>query len=349
MGKKNGLVLVNFGGPRSIAEIKPFLIALLTDKDVICSSLPPFLHKLLFTWAAMRRAKKVVHDYKLIGGKSPIFEDTEAIAAVLRNKFDGPVLTFHRYLPMTHPQFVKDVQALTRCDSFRIFPLFPQFSYTTTGSIARWFSENLCAKTVGKFRWIKSFPAHQGFAKPFTAAIQQCLDDHQMCEEETLLLFSAHGLPKRYICSGDPYQEECERSFELLASAFPKAAHQLCYQSLFGKEEWIRPYTAEYCKTLSLSIRNVVIVPLSFTSDHIETLFEIEQLYLPILKEKGFHAVRCPAMNLRADWIDGMVQIISSSSEFRNAMLIRHGRATCCSCCRETCCTKTKRSRSVNP
>ncbi len=348
MEKKNGLVLVNFGGPRSVAEINTFLIALLTDKDVICSSLPLFLHKLLFTWVAKRRAKKVLHDYEIIGGKSPIFEDTEAIGEALRKKFDGPIVTFHRYLPMTHPQFIKDVQALEECDSIQVFPLFPQFSYTTTGSIARWFSENLCAKIVGKFRWIKSYPAHPAFVQPFAATIQQCLDDHQMLEEETLLLFSAHGLPKRYICSGDPYQEECESSFELLASAFPKAVHQLCYQSIFGKEEWLRPYTVEFCQDSKISRRNVVVVPLSFTSDHIETLFEIEQLYLPILKEKGFNAVRCPAVNLRADWIDGITQIISSGGELRNAMLVRHGGATCCSCCRKTCCMKTTKPRFVN-
>ncbi|MBS0652665.1 MAG: ferrochelatase [Verrucomicrobia bacterium] len=346
MKKKNGLLLVNFGGPRSIEEIKPFLVALLTDKDVICSSLPLVLHKLLFAWIAKRRAKKVVHDYEAIGGKSPIFDDTEAIASALREKLDGPIVTFHRYLPMTHARFLKDIQALNDCDSIRVFPLFPQFSYTTTGSIARWFSENLCAKTMAKFRWIKSYPDHPAFAKPFQATIQKCLDEHQLREEETLLLFSAHGLPKRYICSGDPYQEECERSFELLASSFPKAAHQLCYQSLFGKEEWIRPYTSEFCRDLNVAMKNVVIVPLSFTSDHIETLYEIEQQYLPILKEKGYNAVRCPAMNLREDWIDGIAKIVSSSHLLRNAMLIRHGNADCCACCRETCCAKAENSRN---
>ena len=276
-------------------------------------------------------------DYQLIGGKSPIFEDTEAIAELLRRKIGGTVLTFHRYLPNTHPQFLKDVQTLADCDAIHVFPLFPQFSYTTTGSIARWFADHLCGKLVNKLRWIKSYPEHLGFIQPFQATIRKTLEDHQLCEEETLLLFSAHGLPKRYICTGDPYQKECERSFEQIAKAFPKAAHQLCYQSLFGKEEWLRPYTLELCATLSLegkTFRNVVVVPLSFTSDHIETLFEIEQQYIPLLKEKGFNAIRCPAMNLSRDWVDGIVQILSSSGRLNNGMLVRHGKATCCACCR---------------
>lgn len=320
--QNRGYILVNFGGPRSLGEIEPFLIALLTDRDVIRSALPQVVHNVLFTWIAKRRSKKVAHDYQSIGGRSPIFEDTEAIAAALRRRLGGPVVTFHRYLPMTHPQFLQEVQQLSRCDTIQVFPLFPQFSYTTTGSIARWFGKNLCRKLVNRFRWISSYPEHPAFVRPFQATIQKCLTDHQLREEETLLLFSAHGLPKRYIDMGDPYQEECERSFHQIAQGFPKAAHQLCYQSLFGKEEWIRPYTSEVCQELTSS-RHVVIVPLSFTSDHIETLFEIEQQYIPILKQKGFNAVRCSAMNLREDWIDGIAQIISQSHLVTNRMLVR--------------------------
>ncbi len=326
MQKKTGVLLVNFGGPRSIDEIRPFLTELLTDTDVIRTSLPSFLHRLLFKRIAKKRSKKVAHDYELIGGKSPIFEDTEAIAERLRSKLRCPVLTFHRYLPGTHAQFVSDMKLFADCESVRVFPMFPQFSYTTTGSIARWFAEHLCKKTVEKFRWIKSYPEDPGFIEPFQAVLQKTLEENQFSEEETFLLFSAHGLPKSYISTGDPYQGECESSFKKMVERFPRAAHRLCYQSLFGKEEWIRPYTAEFCEELGAQVksyRNVVVVPLSFTSDHIETLFEIEQQYLPILKAHGFNAVRCPAMNRKEEWIDGIAKIISSSDWVSNGKLVR--------------------------
>jgi ferrochelatase len=323
VAKGEGLLLVNFGGPRSLEEIKPFLVALLTDEDLIWPSLPSFLHRLLFTWIAKKRAKQVVHDYAAIGGRSPIFEDTERIAETIRSIWDGPVLTFHRYLPMTHQKFLAEVDGLSNCDKIHVFPMFPQFSYTTTGSIARWFAKHFSTLTLSKLHWIKSYADHSGFSSPFQEVIQKCLDDHQIAQEEVFLLFSAHGLPKRYISAGDPYQEECEQSFRQISSAFPRAAHQLAYQSLFGKEEWLRPYTVEYCKGFSGSQRNVIVVPLSFTSDHIETLFEIEQQHLPLLRQKGINAMRCPALNLKESWIDGMMSILKTSDRYSNDQLIR--------------------------
>ncbi|MBI3236407.1 MAG: ferrochelatase, partial [Chlamydiales bacterium] len=277
MQKNPGVILVNFGGPRSLEEIEPFLIELLTDQDVVSTSFPPFLHRLLFTRIAKKRAKEIKTDYQKIGGKSPIFEDTEAIASRLRSKLPFPLITFHRYLPDTHPFFFQELKKLEGCEKIRVFPFFPQFSYTTTGSIARFFQKNLCGKLVDKLFWIKSYPTQDPFVKAFQNTIRKCLEDNSLLEEETLLLFSAHGLPQRYVLAGDPYQKECEQSFAKIAKGFPLAGHKLSYQSLFGKEVWIKPYTSQLCKTLQTPYKNVVVVPLSFTSDHIETLFEIEE------------------------------------------------------------------------
>lgn len=340
MKKKQGIILVNFGGPRSLEEIKPFLVELLTDPDVISTKLPSFFQQMLFKWIASKRSKKVAHDYESIGGKSPIFDDTEAIAQHLKERTGSEVVTFHRYLPQTHPEFLEKVEKLKECEKILVFPLFPQFSYSTTGSIARWFSLNLCQRLSAQFRWVKSYATHPAFVSSFQKVIQSCLDRHGLKQEETLLLFSAHGLPQRYVCSGDPYQKECESSFEAIIRAFPKASHQLCYQSLFGKEQWIRPYTSEFCESVEGAYRNVVVVPLSFTSDHIETLFEIEQQYLPVLKKRGYQAIRCPALNLEGDWIDGICSILQGEEWSTNAMLIRQNKPYCCSCCQTTCCLK---------
>ena len=149
---------------------------------------------------------------------------------------------------------------------------------------------------------------------------------NQLIQEETILLFSAHGLPKKFITTGDIYQRECQSSFELLKKRFPKAVSQLSYQSQFGKEEWIQPYTADVCEHISQwgkGRKNVVVVPLSFTTDHIETLYEIEQLYLPILRKAGMDAYRCPALNQREDWIASIAQIFKESNVWSNSNLIR--------------------------
>ena len=319
-------LLVNFGGPRDLGEIRPFLTELLNDQEVIRTSLPPFLHRLLFTQVARRRSRKILPDYVAIGGKSPIFEDTEALARSVGALLGEEVMTFHRYLPSTHGAFLEKMEGLGGVEHIRVVPLFPQFSYATTGSIALWFSKHLSCKTLSKLQWVASYPGDLSYI----AAMQDCLQTHlealQLREEEVALLFSAHGLPERFIRTGDPYQRECVLSFELLRQRFPNALPLLSYQSQFGEEEWIRPYTKEVCERVcdwTEGRKAVVIVPLSFTSDHIETLYEIEELYVTAIQKAGLPAFRCPALGRREDWIQTLAKLFQSPAGQNNQMLLR--------------------------
>jgi ferrochelatase len=145
-------------------------------------------------------------------------------------------------------------------------------------------------------------------------------------EEDTILLFSAHGLPQQFVDEGDPYESECNLSYEAVMRGFPKAKGRLCYQSKFGTQEWLRPYTDESCAQILQwhgGRKNVVFVPISFTSDHIETLFEIEKLYLPIITAQGLNAYRCPALNLEPYWIDALIEILGETNLCHNQTLIR--------------------------
>jgi ferrochelatase len=320
-------LLVNFGGPRDLMEIEEFLISLLTDQEVIRTPFPKWLHRILFKRVAKKRTKKVLHDYISIGGKSPIYEDTEAIAKSAGEILKKEVITFHRYLPKTHPGFIEKMEQLHDVDEIQIFPMFPQFTFATTGSIALWFAEHLSMKTVEKLRWVKSYPAHSRYIETFESCIREFLTQHRLKEEECILLFSAHGLPQRFIATGDVYQNECRITFDLLKQKFPLALPHLCYQSQFGKEEWIRPYTSESCENIGIwgkGRKSVVVVPLSFTSDHIETLYEIEQLYLPMIRKSGMLAYRCPALNQREDWIETIGDIFKEGCFSKNRELLRH-------------------------
>ncbi len=276
-------LIVNFGGPRNIGEIEPFLIELLCDRDVIRSPFPKIIHNYFFTRLAKKRALKIRHDYELIGGKSPIFEDTEALAAELN------ALAFHRYLPSTHPEFLKKITQ----EEMTVFPMFPQFSFATTGSIARWFSKKLPKSNL---KWIKSYHDHPLYIQACVDTLKNFLQSQNLKEEECLLLFSAHGLPQTFIDTGDPYQSECETSFRKITKVF-NTDSLLCYQSQFGRDEWIRPYTLDICKNPPKTKKNIVFFPLSFTTDHIETLFEIEYQYLPLLRTHNLNAYRCPAIH----------------------------------------------------
>jgi ferrochelatase len=320
---KRPILFVNFGGPRSLDEIEPFLISLLTDPDVIRTKLPYFLQKILFTRVAKKRAKTIVHDYGKIGGKSPIYEDTEALAKIISLKLNTEVLTFHRYLPSTHADAL---QKIAEKKELLVFPLFPQFSYATTGSIARFFKEHLGGATKA-LSWIKSYAAHPSYLLAMESGLREFIQEKNLNVEETALLFSAHGLPQEFIDTGDIYQNECIQSFQALERRFSEMPCKLSYQSKFGRGEWLRPYTDEMCQNPTHwceGRKNVVIVPLSFTSDHIETLFEIEEQYLPPLRRAGLHAYRCPALNLRTEWIEAISEILQETNFTSTTMLIKN-------------------------
>lgn len=313
------LLIVNFGGPRHLAEVEPFLVELLTDRDVIDSKMPDWLHRRFFTYIARKRAKKIGIDYELIGGKSPIFEDTEKVAEAVA----PGTLTYHRYLPATHALFIEKMR---QAKDLIVFPMFPQFSYTTTGSIARWFAQTLPEEVLYSLYWVRSYGDHPLYVQLIANKMRAFLSFHQLEESETLFLFSAHGLPKAYIDRGDPYQQECERSFAAIASHFPKALSHLTYQSKFGKGEWLRPYTDEFCARLlepRAQDRQVVVIPLSFTSDHIETLFEVEYQYLPLIRSRGLQAYRLPALNQAKEWIQAIRTLSLELPKSRNHDLIR--------------------------
>lgn len=306
-------------------EIRPFLTELLTDQDVVRARLPSWIHNRLFRRIAKKRSLKIRKDYAFIGGKSPIYFDTENIREILSQKLKKNIGTFHRYLSATHADSLKQIEA-SAAKEIRVLPLFPQFSYATTGSSAHFLSKHLSSKTLNKLRWIKSYPAHPSFIEAYQTRIASFLSQENLKEEETALLFSAHGVPQSFIDTGDIYQSECELSFQALSEKFPQSSSFLSYQSKFGPGEWLRPYTDEMCETVlhwSQMKKNIVIIPLTFTSDHIETLFEIERLYLPPIRARGLKAFRCPALNLESYWIDGLQELLKETNLCTTRMLCR--------------------------
>ena len=328
------LLIVNFGGPRHQAEIKPFLTELLTDIDVIRTPLPALLQTQLFKRVAKKRSKTIIAEYEKMGGKSPIYEDTENLAKNL--PFE--TLTFHRYLPSTHQASLKMIETC-QSDEICVLPLFPQFSYATTGSIARFFQTHLSHKTQRKLRWIRSYYRHPAFIDCFVSHIQNFLKAKEL--NNVALFFTPHGVPTSFVCSGDPYKKECETSFQLIKSHFPNLQHLFAYQSKFGKGEWLRPYTDELCLEVQHHLKgkpDVVFIPLSFTSDHVETLVEIEDQYLPLIQNAGLKAFRCPAFNQSPFWVEALKKILMTSQRTSNEMLIRDQKITCPKQCKRTLC-----------
>jgi protoporphyrin/coproporphyrin ferrochelatase len=318
------VLLVNFGGPRSLEEVEPFLCELLTDRELIRQKGPAFLHDFLFRRIAKKRARTVRIEYEKLGGASPIYATTERLATLLQQQINRPVFTFHRTLTATHKHALHLIEQTSQ--DLTVLPLFPQFSYTTTGSIAAFFSQHLSSQRLRSLRWIKSYPTDPAFLYAHEHIMRAFLAQHRLEEEKSFFLFSAHGIPQSFVEEGDPYPYECQQTAHALLHQFPRASGLLSYQSQFGPEEWTRPYTKEVCQEIRHwcpDRSTIIIIPLSFTSDHLETLFEIEQLYLPLIIQQGLTALRCPALNLHPTWITALVQLLKRGCLCTNKMLTR--------------------------
>lgn len=311
---KRGYLLVNFGGPRDLDEVTPFLKELLCDRDVVRSGLPSFVHNFLFSCIAKRRAKRICQEYTHIGGKSPIYDDTEQLADSLRKSLKGPLWTFHRYLPLSHQAFFDQFKLMQAMDEILVIPLFPQMSYATTGSIARFFQTKMPRDLWQKLRWIPSYPTYPGFIEAYKEKIEESLKNLAWQENEVAVLASFHGIPQSFVDRGDPYLGECERSFKAIQPHFPGIVWKMSFQSKFGPGEWIKPYTEQVCQDphWTQGRRKILIVPLAFTSDHIETLSEIENQYIPLLKAAGFEAKRVSALNSSSKFVDALTFLIQS-------------------------------------
>lgn len=321
------ILLINFGGPRNLSEVKPFLIELLCDQEVLQTPLPAFIHKAIFTPIAIRRSKGVSNQYKQIGGGSPLYQETETLANHLSQKLGQNVICFHRYLPETHQNFINTLKNHDSKTHYKLFPLYPQFSYTTTGSAAKWLKDNLPPHIVNKFLWIKSYPEDYNFITTQKLLIENFLKTHGLNEKESILLFSCHGIPLRYADKGDIYPQECLASFNAIIKHFKEALSYLCYQSKFGPGEWLKPYTLNICKNilnLKKDKKQVLFIPLSFTSDHLETLYEIEYEYLPIIRKRGLKAFRVPAMGLEENFVNTIIHLLKNGHYLNHQMLLRN-------------------------
>lgn len=319
MSRKIAVVLFNLGGPDSRETIKPFLTNFFMDKNIIQAPWP--VRFLLSRLIAYKRTKNEAGDsYKLLGDKSPLLENStaqiKALEQVLNSSGAGSFKTFicMRYWHPMAPQVVGEVQDW-QPDHIVLLPLYPQFSTTTTNSsLEQW---HVAAKNCGlkiPTATVCCYPMENGF-------IQANADNVRKVYEQALaetgkkprILFSAHGLPKKIIEQGDPYQWQCEQSAAAIAQAtgIADADWQICYQSRVGPLEWIGPSTEDAIKQAAAEGVPVIILPHAFTQEHVETLVEIEIEYRHMAKEIGFtDYYRVPTVSTHEAFIAGLKNMV---------------------------------------
>ncbi len=308
------------GGPDTLSAVRPFLARLLSDRELIRLPLSPVTQP-LFAWIVSRvRAKTVTKYYEEIGGGSPIAELTERQRAALEallNETDG---NFRVYVGMRYwyPLARHAVLEMKEDGVERgiALPLYPQYCAATTGSsladLRRWMR---WAGADFPLEEIASWPDHAGYILALAERIAETISGAGG-PEGTHLLFSAHGVPKSFIDRGDPYQAETKKTVSAVMERFPGIPHSISYQSRMGRTEWLGPDTVEEVFRLGREkVEKLVVVPVSFVSDHIETLHELDIRLKETAREAGIHAfLRVPALNDSPAFIRALRDIALSAA-----------------------------------
>ncbi len=311
--KKTAVVLFNLGGPDTKDAVQPFLNNLFNDPAII--GLPNPMRGWLAKFISTRRAPKAQHIYDLIGGKSPILENTQAQADALEAslKQHGNVRVFiaMRYWHPRAAECVKQVQQFSP-DNIILLPLYPQFSTTTTGSsFDEWRREAARAKLDVPTHAVCCYPTQPEFVAAHAALIKTYYDQ-AAAHGKPRILFSAHGLPEKVIAKGDPYQSQVEMTTRAVLGELkiPEVDYVNCYQSRVGPLKWIGPSTEHELTRAAADKVPVVLVPIAFVSEHSETLVELDIEYAEMAKEAGLeHYFRVPTLSGHAHFIAALADI----------------------------------------
>lgn len=278
-GRKTiGVVLFQLGGPDRLEAVEPFLYNLFCDPEIINFMGASVARKPLAKLIASRRAEVVKEHYAAIGGGSPIVELTNrqarALADALAPEVDARVVVAMRYW---HPLTEEAIAQLHRdvLEQLILLPLYPHYSFATTGSsLKEW--QRLYRSNGLPVRMIHDFHDHPLYIAALVERINESLREMNQ-PEDVHLLFSAHGLPLSLVEKGDPYPKQIEETVKLVLAAggWPNAS-TLCYQSRVGRQKWLEPsLTKTIGEFPARGVRRVLVIPISFVTEHIETLHEI--------------------------------------------------------------------------
>jgi len=316
MAKKTAVLLLQMGGPNSLAAIEPFLYNLFSDRDIIRIG-PAFLQPMVARFIARRRSKKVMAYYRKIGGRSPIRELTEQQGAALEAAL-GPDYRCFVAMRYSKPDTAEALAAIARegITSIIALSLYPHYSRATVGSSINELERELKkSATPFKISYIRQFYNHPAYIAALVEKIEQGLAGFPE-RSSVQLVFSAHGLPQSFIDSGDPYLEHIQATVRLAMEHFGGISHHLAFQSRAGPVKWLEPSTeAKISELAAAGCKQLLMVPLSFVSDHIETLYEIDIQYRDEATALGIADFRrTEALNSSPAFISCLAQLVRGSS-----------------------------------
>lgn len=326
--KPVGILLFNLGGPDDLNAVEPFLVNLFSDREIIELPGGSFLQPLMARLIAKMRGPSVRKNYELIGGGSPQLRITRAQQHALQdrlNRGNGTALPSFRVataMRYSRPSASDALEHMLTAGISRIvtLSLFPQWSKATTGS-----SRNELERTLALPEWrtcrfnishIEHYAGDPGYLDAMAATAARAWNRIPVeRRENAVILFSAHGLPQKFIDDGDPYVEHIEATRRGILERLKLPNRQLlAYQSRTGPVKWLGPGTEEVIERLGHDgVTDLLIVPLSFVSDHIETLYEVDLLFAETARKSGITGYYRPeALNTDPLFIEALAGLVQS-------------------------------------
>ncbi|CAH1434589.1 unnamed protein product [Lactuca virosa] len=335
-GGKIGVLLLNLGGPETLDDVQPFLFNLFADPDIIrLPRLFRFLQKPLAQFISVARAPKSKEGYAAIGGGSPLRQITDDQAKELRKALYAKNVPAEVYVGMRywHPFTEEAIEQIKKdgVNKLVVLPLYPQFSISTSGSSLRLlesiFREDEYLVNM-QHTVIPSWYQREGYIKAMADLIQKELIRFDR-PEKVMIFFSAHGVPVAYVEeAGDPYKAEMEECVDLIMEELQRRKinnpYTLAYQSRVGPVEWLKPYTDETIVELGeKGVKSLLAVPISFVSEHIETLEEIDVEYKELALKSGIEKWgRVPALGCEPTFILDLADAVIESLPYVGAMAV---------------------------
>lgn len=309
------LVLLNMGGPDSLEAVEPFLRNLFSDRDLIRLPLGKALQPPFARLIAHFRSRRVRENYRQIGGRSPLLDWTrrqaEGVAEALGANF-RPYVVMRYWRPRAEETLRR--MAADGVERAVVLSMYPHFTRATTGSSLKDFRRT-AARILPDLRYtpIEQWHDWPGYLDALAARIREGLAALPAEERgRAPILFSAHALPQSFIDRGDPYLEQVLGTVKGVMQRLGNRGWRLGFQSRSGPVKWMEPETTAVLDRLAAEgNKAVLMVPISFVSDHIETLHEIDIEYAEHARKRGIrHFVRAPSLNDSPEFIDGLAGLV---------------------------------------
>ena len=323
--KKVAVVLLNLGGPDNLDSVENFLFNLFYDKYII--TLPNPFRWIIAKIISKRRVNIAKEIYGLIGGKSPILQETELQKNTLKEKLKGVIREVEVFVCMRHWHPMSDEVSSEikkyAPEEIIILPLYPQFSSTTTKSSVEDLKNALLKREVKSRQKVIGCYFNNGlFIEAWASLLKPALKN--LDKNNTRVLFSAHSLPEKIIKSGDPYQWQVENTVNAVVKTIKeKLDYIITYQSKVGPIKWLEPSTESEIEKAAKDGKTIVVVPIAFVSEHVETLVELDMEYKKISDKYGAKYIRVGTLSTNEIFIDSLKELIVNSVNDKSAVLSR--------------------------